>query len=1671
MPEHRTLLKRTRFLARAITLLSILLFYSHVADSQTCGYAYSKSITIDHNNVSGGTVLKDFPLLVSVTDNDLRTVANGGNVENGNGFDIVFVDDNGVPLAHQIEKYNATSGNFIAWVKIPSLFPSVNTNITMYYGNTAVSGDPSSTQVWDNNYQAVWHLHDDFNDGTSVGNDGTNSGSTDAAGFIGDGQSFDGSNDFIFRTDANLNGNIPSLSSGSPDEFTLSGWIYIDAINVRRPLLSKQGIGPGTDRGFVFMMEDDNRLKAELFKNNVSGDRTEVYSTATLNINTWYYISMTYEFVTDGTSECYLYIDGVNDGSTTTSVGPIVANGRDLDIGRYYWNGSTNYYHDGLIDEVRISDVVRSSDWITTEFNNQSDPSTFMSFGPETGGSFQPVIPVCGSAYRKTITIDNTEVSGSTALTDFPVLISLTDNDLRTTANGGQVQNSSGYDIVFTDTNLVPYDHEIESYDETTGEYVAWVKISSLPATADLDIYMFYGNPDATVDPSTNCTWSNNFTGVYHLHDDFLDKSGNEYNGTNNGSADNTSSIIADGQDFDGTDYIELTSFPNLTTDFTITGWINTADNTRAGQRVFCDDESNSGGYALSIADGGTGEVRFFSRGMSSVILDGPNSISNNTWYYIAGVADITNQDRFIYVDGSVVASDLTDGGTWGTDNGAASIGGETASGETGNRFEGFLDEIRISTTVRSADWLTTEYNNQSDPSSFYSVGAEVALNVTSTQNGDWDLTATWAGGVIPGTGANVNIIHNVDLDDRDESICNLYLSNVNNNSVTFEVQNGQHLRVYEDVLIEGDDDTDLQDVILRLTNNDSKLTVEGNLIIDQIQGDDNRIDLENAGDSLIVKGDIIINHTSGDEVEILLDNASAVLEVQGQVLANIEAGVNNEIRIDLNSGDFIVNGTFVGSRTSGNGDINFNMDGGNFTADSVAFYTLGGGGSDNIIIQVDGASSFIVNGGMRMDMGGGDDHYIYINNNAGTDGLFEVNGDFIWNKTGGDDAIIIVDDVNSEFHVTGDFIWRSTGAEEIDLNLDNGNFNVDNDFLIIETNNQIDILHIDMDGGTITVGDSMVLTHTGNANNDLLLDLDAASVVNANYLVLTLNGNSGNEELLVHIDGTSQINVTADLLAVATDGNDMEIHLGQNSAGSTAQLNVGGNLTLDHNGASGVDDIQFIISDDAQVDVSGSFTMETTGSTGAGNFYTQMNNNAVLSVDGDIVMDNNTGSGYLEIAMNNNSLLQIGGNFVRNASPNNYGLVSSSAATTAIEYNGSTAQVFADEDGAGTDGIEYELVIINNTFGTEPQLTMEAAVTLSNNITFTDGVLQTTSANLLSIDDNATATIGSDDSYVNGPLQKIGDDNFIFPVGDSGIWAPIAISDLQNGPAATDAYTAEYFKDTYSESFLDSLSYGGDPGGMYNTSIREYWDLTRDNGTAQPKVTLYWGDNTRSVITDTMDLVVAHYLGGNTWANEGGFAFGNLAAGNVRSENNITSFSVFTFGSTSSSVNALPIILSDFSVQENGDVVDIRWITESEINNEKFIIERSVDARNFEQIKVVPGAGNSREPRHYFDVDAQPLPGISYYRLKQVDFNGLHSHSQIEAVNRSSEGEFFVFPNPVFENTIYFSEPCQGVFYHLTGKEVLRISTSESVDLSGFAKGVYYFKPEGKMVQKIVIE
>ena len=155
---------------RGLVIAICTLFLFGQSFGQSCGYGFSKTITIDHNKVSGTAVLQDFPVLISLTDTDLRTTANGGDVENANGYDIVFVDEgSGQRLAHQVERYVATTGNYVAWVRVPKVYPQFDTRIKILYGNAQVSADPSTSQTWDDNYQAVWHLHDDVLDGSQQG--------------------------------------------------------------------------------------------------------------------------------------------------------------------------------------------------------------------------------------------------------------------------------------------------------------------------------------------------------------------------------------------------------------------------------------------------------------------------------------------------------------------------------------------------------------------------------------------------------------------------------------------------------------------------------------------------------------------------------------------------------------------------------------------------------------------------------------------------------------------------------------------------------------------------------------------------------------------------------------------------------------------------------------------------------------------------------------------------------------------------------------------------------------------------------------------------------------------------------------------------------------------------------------------------------------------------------------------------------------------------------------------------------------------------------------------------------------------------------------------------------------------------------------------------------------
>jgi hypothetical protein len=121
----------------------------------------------------------------------------------------------------------------------------------------------------------------------------------------------------------------------------------------------------------------------------------------------------------------------------------------------------------------------------------------------------------------------------------------------------------------------------------------------------------------------------------------------------------------------------------------------------------------------------------------------------------------------------------------------------------------------------------------------------------------------------------------------------------------------------------------------------------------------------------------------------------------------------------------------------------------------------------------------------------------------------------------------------------------------------------------------------------------------------------------------------------------------------------------------------------------------------------------------------------------------------------------------------------------------------------------------------------------------------------------------------------------------------------------------------------------------------------------------------------------------------------------------------------------ALPITLIDFTAKVEGKKVRLDWETGSEENNDYFTVERSLDGKTFEKVFIKDGAGNSKTNLYYYGYDTKPFTGISYYRLKQTDFDGKFAYSDIISVNvqgenMASELNLKVYPNPVSNQLIH---------------------------------------------------
>lgn len=185
--------------------------------------------------------------------------------------------------------------------------------------------------------------------------------------------------------------------------------------------------------------------------------------------------------------------------------------------------------------------------------------------------------------------------------------------------------------------------------------------------------------------------------------------------------------------------------------------------------------------------------------------------------------------------------------------------------------------------------------------------------------------------------------------------------------------------------------------------------------------------------------------------------------------------------------------------------------------------------------------------------------------------------------------------------------------------------------------------------------------------------------------------------------------------------------------------------------------------------------------------------------------------------------------------------------------------------------------------------LTLNKGITVSGTLQLNAGKLNSSAANLITLMDNATSSSGSSGSFVNGPLKKIGDDAFIFPVGKNTRWRRLAIS----APTSLSSeFIAEYFESSY-----PNLSPVNSP--LQAVTSIEYWKLDRLNSTDAVQPSFYWEDALASAISNCTQLSTAHWNGAS-WDNILSAATGTCTgngAGSLQANTALSNLGIFTFG------------------------------------------------------------------------------------------------------------------------------------------------------------------------------
>ncbi len=508
---------------------------------------------------------------------------------------------------------------------------------------------------------------------------------------IGGALSFDGSNDFGARNDASLDAATPCQSGGTTGDFTLMAWVHPENLDDRRPILTKQGTTrSGNRRGFMFSAGNsagDGTLYVEIFKgeNTSTPDKTSLESTQPLTVGEWQHVTVTYDFVTDGTSVLTFYINGAEVGSTSTAVGPLQGNPQPLELGRYYWSDRYSRLFDGYLDDVRIVDQALSVEMIQS-----------LAAGPRTDNGDLPNV-------SPTAAFTALPMSG-----DFPLAVSLDASDSEDT--DGTIVS---YDWNFGDGDIgigVTTDHTY---------YEAGIYPLSLTVTDDKGAIDLAQKTIFVTDPDTNhgpiLHWPLDETGgaIAHelmLFDDLALNggptwmpAGGQFGGGLAFDGDNDYGQLDDG---DASAAVPGQS-STTTQSFSITAWIK-PDNLDDRRPILVKQGSITAGsrrgfmFSAGTASGDSKlEFEIFSgdggSDKSSVVSDQP--LDTGEWQHVAVTYDyVTNGTSLLrlYVQGVEVGrTDTAVGPPQGIPQ-PLTLGRYYWSSSYARYFDGLMDDVRV---------------------------------------------------------------------------------------------------------------------------------------------------------------------------------------------------------------------------------------------------------------------------------------------------------------------------------------------------------------------------------------------------------------------------------------------------------------------------------------------------------------------------------------------------------------------------------------------------------------------------------------------------------------------------------------------------------------------------------------------------------------------------------------------------------------------------------------------------------------------------------------------------------------------------------------------------------------------------------------------------------------